>query len=77
MVLLVMLECQSKNDSVQTLWALPKEFPKQRNYVLFNEVGNKLNENKRLWYFLQTIEIIPVKNLCPQILFGRNTAYFC
>ena len=27
--------------------------------------------------FLQTIEIIPVKNLCPQILFGRNTAYFC
>ena len=26
---------------------------------------------------MQTIEIIPVKNLCPQILFGRNTAYFC
>ena len=29
-----------------------KIVPKKKNYVLFNEVGNKLNKNKGLRYFL-------------------------
>ena len=35
---------------------------KYKSYVLFNEVGNKLNKNKGLQYFFVNPKIIPVKN---------------
>ena len=42
---------QSKSDIVQTVWR-QKVCPKnKKNYVLFNEVGNKFNKKKGLWYF--------------------------
>ena len=49
-----------------------KMSPKQKSYVLFNEVGNKLNRNKDLQYLFVN-QITPVKNLCHEILLGCDT----
>ena len=57
-------------------YGLPKICPqKKKSYVLFNEVGKKLNKNKGLQYFFVTHKYIPVKNWCNQISFGSETVW--
>ena len=44
-------------------YGLPKICPpKKKSYVLFNEAGKKLNNNRGLQYFFVTHKYIPVKN---------------